>query len=202
MRKITKKIVDAFSAYQCLKISNTRTDGYSIYLFENEIVRRFDGRIMIRTAGWNTRTTVERLNGLPGVRVTLRRGELTLNGQEWDSDWIFIDNLQSLSDYHEFREAMGGDDDNDNEAVKVTEEFDVTSEWMVGGYSKPIYSVFHTNNEFDLAYFESLFRPHSIPTRRMESDTEGKYKPNYFIVVKPNDYDKALNIIKNLNILF
>ena len=34
-----------------------------------------------------------------------------------------------------------------------------------------------------------------IPTRRMESDTEGVYQPNYFIVVRPEDRDKALRIL-------
>lgn len=59
-------------------------------LHGNPIARRSGTSIQITTAGWNTLTTRERLNGLPGVRVYSKRGQLHLNGNPWDGSWIEV----------------------------------------------------------------------------------------------------------------
>jgi hypothetical protein len=46
--------------------------------------------------------------------------------------------------------------------------------------------------EEGLRAVEILLNDVGIPTKRMESDTEGVYRPNYFIVVRPDDVDKAV----------
>jgi len=46
--------------------------------------------LFISTCGWNTVTTRERLNGLPGVHVIQRNFELFLNGEAWDGREIKI----------------------------------------------------------------------------------------------------------------
>ena len=51
---------------------------------------RVGNRLQITTAGWNTVTTRERLNGLPNVSVIQRKGKLYLNGKEWDGEWIEV----------------------------------------------------------------------------------------------------------------
>ena len=40
--------------------------------------------------GWNTPTTLERLNGLPGVRCNIAKGLLFLNGDRWTGEWKLI----------------------------------------------------------------------------------------------------------------
>jgi len=44
---------------------------------------------------------------------------------------------------------------------------------------------------------EAKLNGEGIPTRRMESDTNGVYRPNYFIIVHPQDVARANQIINN-----
>lgn len=91
MRKITKEIVAAFMNREEKTIGNSQTIGEVLYLHDNAIAcHEPDGTISITTAGWNTPTTRERLNGLPGVRVNVRRGQLYLNDQPWDGSWTEV----------------------------------------------------------------------------------------------------------------
>lgn len=138
MRKITMEIVNAFQNSRSLKIGNSRTDGESMWLFDNKIAEiRRDG-LWITNAGWNSSTTKERLNGLSSVNIIQRRGKWYLNEVEWNGDWVHVDSF-----------SRGVEVSTRGENVQEV-EFDVTSEWMEQGYSKPVYSVFHTLVEDDL----------------------------------------------------
>ena len=75
-------------------------------------------------------------------------------------------------------------------------EFDITSEWM-GSYSKPIYSVLHVNENGKLKAAEKVLKDSGIETREMYSDTEGEYKPNYFLVVRPEDIERARALVNS-----
>jgi hypothetical protein len=100
MRKVTEQVVSAFLAGQSKTVGNTRCDEHSLYLHGNRIATRLnygseplstdDGCIRITLAGWNTPTTRERLNGLPGVRVTTKAGQAYLNGQPWGGSWARV----------------------------------------------------------------------------------------------------------------
>lgn len=91
MRQITRDIVAAFMNHETKRISNSRTDGNDLFLHGNVIARhRPDGSIAITTSGWNTPTTRERLNGLPGVKVYVRSHQLYLNDRPWDGTWVEV----------------------------------------------------------------------------------------------------------------
>ena len=80
MRKVTQKIAKAFNDGRTLTIGNTRTDGKSVWLHGNEIVRKDnDGATEISFAGWPTVTTRERLNAFAPVRQ--HKGEQLLFGE-------------------------------------------------------------------------------------------------------------------------
>ena len=64
MRKVTSDIRQAFQAGQSKKIGNTRTDGESVWLHGNKIVKTEGGKVFATLAGWNTPTTRERVNGI------------------------------------------------------------------------------------------------------------------------------------------
>jgi len=49
--------------------------------------------------------------------------------------------------------------------------------------------------EGNLAQVEQVLSEAGIPSRRMESDTEGVYRPNYFVVVRPEDVVRASSIL-------
>ena len=58
MRKVTEQIKEAFERRQSKKVGNTRTDGMTVWLHGNPIVKRdADGLVRWSLAGWNTPTT-------------------------------------------------------------------------------------------------------------------------------------------------
>ena len=98
-RQITQNAINAFLAGRNFKQSNTEItyhenkDVSRMYLFNNLIAsyNHTLNELVITTAGWNTVTTRERLNGLPNVLAYQRNGELFLNGQPWDGKAVTID---------------------------------------------------------------------------------------------------------------
>ncbi len=44
-------------------------------------------KLKICTQGWDTKTTLSRLNALKGVSVFKKKGILYLNGEIWDGEW-------------------------------------------------------------------------------------------------------------------
>ena len=53
MRKVTEQIKQAFFNKQALKVNNTRTDGNSVWLHGNEIIKRDpSGVILFTFSGW------------------------------------------------------------------------------------------------------------------------------------------------------
>jgi hypothetical protein len=92
MSKTAEKIHKAWQEGKTLKVNNTKTDGVSIYLFGNEIVKRQNRMIYIRTAGYPTKTTKDRLNSLDNVHVYSKNGVVYLNGKVWSEheNWIKV----------------------------------------------------------------------------------------------------------------
>ena len=195
MRQITQRISTAFRNGRSLRIDNTYTDGVAIWLFGNKIAEyRSDynneplNGLWITSAGWRTNTTKERLNGLPGVNITQRNHQWYLNGVAWDGNWIHVASAQP----QDYAVALDSNDES------YDDEFDVTSVWTKEKYSKPIYAVAETTNVAELDNIEGTLTDNGIATKRMESDTQGKYLVHHFVVVKPKDYDNAISIINQL----
>ena len=90
MRKVTERIKQAFEQGTSLKVDNTRTDGQTVWLHGNAIVKRDpDGLVRWSLAGWNTSTTRERVNGIANAGVHQVKFEPILNGQAINSfDWF------------------------------------------------------------------------------------------------------------------
>ena len=90
MRKETKKIAQAFARGEAAKAARTETDGRTVWLHGNAIVKRDpDGLVRWSLAGWNTPTTRERVNGIANADVCQFKFEPVLNGQVIDSsDWF------------------------------------------------------------------------------------------------------------------
>lgn len=91
-RKVTKQAIHAFLNGGRFTSKNTtvatNADGVTeLCLHGSPIARRVSDKILVTVAGWNTLTTRERLNGIPGVRVCNRRRQLYLNGKPWDGAW-------------------------------------------------------------------------------------------------------------------
>lgn len=183
MRKITRDIVNAFNRGEAKKIDNTRTDGQSIWLFGNKIAEKINGVVWITNAGWKSPTTKERLNGLHGVTVTVRRGNWYLNGVQWDGSWTTSGVRHSIPEI---------------EANVVDEvEFNLSCRWNIN-HDAPIYSVFYSLSKENSSAVAKLLSDNNIPCREVDTDTANIYRPNYFIVVLPQDVERAGNIISEV----
>jgi hypothetical protein len=97
MRKITEKSIKAFMNAEQFKESNTEVEVLPnvtiLRLFGNAIAYRYNdpnGTISVTTAGWNTPTTLNRLNGLPFVKVGKRKGQLYINDYPWDGSLVDV----------------------------------------------------------------------------------------------------------------
>lgn len=90
MRKVTQQIKEAFERGEAKTVGNTTTDGNTVWLHGNAIVKRDpDGLVRWSLAGWNTPTTRERVNGIVNAGVHQVNFEAVLNGQTIDSsDWF------------------------------------------------------------------------------------------------------------------
>ena len=94
-RKITEEAVNAFYNNRRFNKSNMSVE----ITDEGETLLKLHGNAIagigyygtwITDAGWPTRTTFERLNGFDNVRVNTKKGQVYLNGEEWDGKKVYI----------------------------------------------------------------------------------------------------------------
>ncbi len=91
MRKVTEQIKAAFIAGKSKTVSNTRTDGQSVWLYGNKIIEKRPDGIFASLAGSNTPTTRERINGITGASFYQKSRLAYFNGEEISpSDWIKV----------------------------------------------------------------------------------------------------------------
>ena len=95
MRKITEDAVEAFENDKPFKRSNTEVEvnPTRLYLHDNLIAKKENG-LWITDAGWQTNTTKERLNGIPGVHIVQRNWNWFLKDKndlcefkKWNGEW-------------------------------------------------------------------------------------------------------------------
>lgn len=101
-RKITELAVDAFMSGRVFSRDNTSVEvrpfkeesrvSAVLKLHGNVIARRtLDGSLLeVCDGNWQTNTTKERLNGIPGVRVAQKKGQWFLNDVSWSGDWTKV----------------------------------------------------------------------------------------------------------------
>lgn len=99
MRKITHEAIQALYNQEKFKKDNT-----SVEVHENVTVLKLHGNtiallyndpnntLSVTNAGWFSNTTKERLNGLPNVSISQKKGIWYLNGEKWDGKLIDIKN--------------------------------------------------------------------------------------------------------------
>ena len=95
MTKIADTVVTAWLAGKPKRRGNTETDGTTLRLYNTAIATRQDGKVLIRCGAYDTHTTFDRLNAIPGVAICRSKGLIYLNGEEWTScdDWTDPENL-------------------------------------------------------------------------------------------------------------
>jgi hypothetical protein len=94
-RKITQESVRAFLCRIPFRKSNmeVENDGGVTYLklHGNKIAAiNSASEMWISDADWNSNTTKERLNGLPGVSINQKNFQWYLNGEKWNGEPIYV----------------------------------------------------------------------------------------------------------------
>jgi hypothetical protein len=94
-RKITQESVAAFYNDRKFNKSNMSVEitdeGFTLLkLHGNTIAGKDYEGTWITDAGWETRTTKERLNGLNDVSIYTKKGQMYLNGEAWDGKKVYI----------------------------------------------------------------------------------------------------------------
>ena len=97
MRKITEKAISAFNNSVAFKMGNTEVEVLPnvtiLKLHGNKIAYRYNDperTLSITNRGWNTSTTKERLNGIKGVYICTKNGQMHLNGEQRDGSLIDV----------------------------------------------------------------------------------------------------------------
>ena len=99
MRQIDQDAKRAFINNEKFTSSNTKVRIFNekphLYLHDNLIAKRDENNeLLIRHCGWETSTTMSRLNSLPGVRIRCYQGSFILNEMGYMKDeWYNIDKL-------------------------------------------------------------------------------------------------------------
>lgn len=94
-RKITEESVRAFYNRTRFNKSNMSVEiqdsGHPVLKLHGNTIAGMDHKgVWITDAGWPTRTTFERLNGLDNIRINTKKGRTYLNGEEWDGEKLYI----------------------------------------------------------------------------------------------------------------
>lgn len=95
-RKVSISAAQAFNlkkpgSYGNTKVTLDKQGNASLILFGNRIaIRTSDERLFITTCGWNTVTTLSRLNEIGSFRVRHQRGTLIINNTTWDGRWVEV----------------------------------------------------------------------------------------------------------------
>lgn len=192
MRKVTSKSVSLLMEGKAGRIDNTFCDGKTLYLFDNPIAEWREDGLYITHAGFPTRTTLERLNGIPNVSINTRKGQHYLNGEPWHGDWTRVLE-QTPPEVHKG-------------AVK---HWDTTIRWVSSdgwrGSYVPKYAVLAANDtgmysdspcrseiamrEIGQAMF--ALTKSGIPTKVLTCETSNVFLIKHFIITRPCDYTKA-----------
>ena len=98
-RKISLTMANAFINKKNKKSGNTEVivnklgEQTTLYLHQHPIAYYGVQGLYIRSAGWETPTTKERLNALPGVSIQQKQGQWYLNGEKWlnTSEWTKVE---------------------------------------------------------------------------------------------------------------
>ena len=102
MRIIDTQAADAFINRKRFRSSNTKVDVVDglphLYLFGHLIAKiEDDDTLLINHCGWETKTTKARLNALPGVKISLVKGDFIITKmghmERMPEGWINVNKL-------------------------------------------------------------------------------------------------------------
>lgn len=96
-KQITENAIEKFLNAKLFKSANTNVEVLPnvtiLKLFGNPIAYQYNDperTLSITNAGWKSKTTKERLNGISKVSISQSKGKWFLNGAEWNGELIDV----------------------------------------------------------------------------------------------------------------
>jgi len=197
MKQVSINVASAFMQGRAKKVSNTQTDGKSLWLFGNKIAEHREDGLYITNCGWKTKTTKERLNAIDGVRIHQKNYVWYLNEEEWNGEWKRVnENAPPVVD-----------------EKKVGTLFDTTQKWVASdgwrGYNEPIYAVCGANDtgmwsdspcpsdvcERELTDAVRVIKNKGIPTKIVTCESSNVFCVHRYVIVPPKYVDVAREIV-------
>jgi hypothetical protein len=197
MNSTTEKTINSFMQGEPKKVGNTYTDGKSLFLFNNMIAEHREDGLYITNAGWFSKATKERLNGLPGVNIYQAKKKWHLNGQEWDGNWIKVNDNPPPSINTEKAGKMW----------VLSQSWKKTDGWR--GYGEPTFAVCGANDtgmwsdspcrsdvaQSELMAVKAKLSKAKIPTKLVTCETSNVFCVHHYLVVRPIDKPVADEIV-------
>lgn len=197
MNQVTRTVVSAFIEGKAKRQGNTHTDGQSLFLHGNKIAEHREDGLYISNAGWFSKTTKERLNGIPNLYITQKKYKWYINGGiEWDGTWTRINtNTPPVVD-----------------KAKVGKTYDFSTHWEGVGYRGSVvynYGVASANDtgtwsdspcrsevsQEEVQKVSDALKKASIPSKVRNSETSNVFCIKHTVVVPPFYFEKAKEVV-------
>jgi hypothetical protein len=177
----TQEVVTAFlNKRSKSQYAPLNTDGHKMRYEGSTIAKHQNGKLFIRMGVDNHMEKIKVLLMIPGVDSIVWENRLgyRVNGRRWSDEWFEVGLHSRLA--------------------TNTTDFDVTSIWMEKfKYNKPKFAVVDTTQKQSLDFIMFVLSENDIEFKSMVSDTYGKYEPHYFLIVKPQFFDEAKQLLIN-----
>ena len=203
-------VIEAFKNGKAKQMKNDLSTGAALYYHNNMIAKWENGKLWVSNGGYvhytrkgnevtGSKTTKERLNELPGVRLWQKNCRWYLNGQEWNGDFIQVDiNAPEVKDSGNY--------------FNLAQSYKPTDGWR--GYSQPDYAVCGANDtgmwedspcrsdiaEKELNEVVNLLNANGIKTKLVTCESSNVFCVHHYIVPKVKDYERAKELIVALDI--
>ena len=177
----TQEVVTAFlNKRSKSQYAPLNTDGHKMRYEGSTIAKHDNGKVYIRMGLDNHEEKIKVLLMIPGVDSIVWENSFgyRVNGRRWSDEWFEVGLYSRLA--------------------TNTTDFDVTSIWMEKlKYNKPKFAVVDTTQKQSLDFIMFVLSENDIEFKSMVSDTYGKYEPHYFLIVKPQFFDEAKQLLIN-----
>lgn len=195
MYKNAQQIIKSFLDGKAMKGANTKTDGQSLWLFDNKIAEHREDGLWITNCGWYSKTTKERLNDLPIEGISQKKGKWYINGEEWDGNWRKVNDTPPPQ----------------FDTDKVGKIFVKQTQWVSSdgwrGYNQPIYAIAGANDTgmWDDSPCPTIIASKElngvkealsdIPTQEMVCESSNVFCAHRYLIVPPSYVERAKEIV-------
>ena len=200
MFKGSTQVPTAFSEGKAKKQGANVSTGNALFYQGNKIAEWKDGKLFISNGGYfpengatGSKTTKDKLNALPSVRISQTQFKWYLNGKEWDGSWIQIKGAKAPK----------------IDTTKAGDVFDTSTKYIHSdgwrGYSEPQYAVCGANDtgtqsdspcnsnvcKGELDAVTELLQKNGIGVKLVTCQSSNVFCVHHYLVPKVKDFDRA-----------